>query len=115
MMGDVVIPRPNGIIVHGFAESDEAIHLYLEELKKAQRLLPNNWYVSIADVIFSQASVQRVAWDVLYNAPTDGNVSGRTVAPGASSLYSFSLEAKLRYTQNRPDTAQQQARTGGGG
>ena len=110
------IPLQNGMIVHGFAESDEVIKDFLEELRVATRQLPNNWYLSAADVVFSEASVQRVPWNILYDAPTGGAIGGRTgtaVPAGSPALYSFTVEVRFRRTQDRPSAAAQQA--GGGG
>ncbi len=106
MARDLFIPPQNGLVVHGFAESDEAIYLFLEELERVEQRLPNNWYVSIEEHRFRQ-SVQRVPWEILYEAPVDGVASGRTVAAGAPSLFSFSVEVKLRYSQERPNRQQQ--------
>ncbi len=110
--GDLFIPRPNSLIVHGFAESDEAIQEFLEELRRVYRQLPNNWFLFVEEMSFSQASVARVPWDVLYDAPLDGTASARTVGPGVPALYSFTVEVRLRRSRERP-SVEQQAREGG--
>lgn len=103
-VGDVSIPRSNGLVIHGFAESDELIKEYINELRVVSRQMPDNRYVSVEDVFFSEASVRRVPWGILYEAPTDGGAGGRSgeLRPGDPALYSFTIEIKLRYTQDRP-------------
>lgn len=105
--GDVSIPWSNGLVIHGYAESDEVINQYIEELRATSRQLPSNVFVSAEEVIFSEASVRRVPWNVLYDAPTDGGerVRSDAVRAGEPALYSFTVEVKLRYTTERPERA----------
>jgi type IV pilus assembly protein PilM len=104
----------NGLVIHGFAESDKAISEFLDELNRAVRQLPNGMFLSAEKVVFSEGSVQKVSWDILYNAPVDsglaaggggGNRSGggnfQQAAQAAQSLFSFSVEVKFRRTKNR--------------
>ncbi len=104
--GDVSVPQANGMIIYGYAESDEVIKQYVDELRVAARQLPTNWYVSAEKVIFSQRSVQRVPWSILYDAPTEGGPGagrGGEVRPGDPALYSFTVEVKFRYTPELPE------------
>ncbi len=113
--GDVSVPRANGMIIYGYAESDEVIKQYVDELRIAARQLPTNWYVSAEQVVFSQRSVQRVPWSILYDAPiTGGPGAGRggAVRPGDPALYSFTVEVKFRYTPERPERAGSREGTG---
>ena len=105
----VEMPRPNGMIVQGYAESAEIITQYLDELKRAARQLPNGWFLSADKVMFREATVQRVGWDVLYNAPADvtsggggGNRQGGT-AQAAEGLYSFRVRVVFKWTKDRPE------------
>lgn len=105
--GDFTVPRPNGMIVHGFAESDKTVKDFVSELENSYIQVPSTWYLSVEKADFSQSSVQRVPWDVLYDAPIDGAVGGQSApAMGAPALYSFTVEVKFRYTKDRPNISQ---------
>ncbi|HRZ82743.1 MAG TPA: cell division protein FtsA, partial [Candidatus Hydrogenedentes bacterium] len=101
--------RPNGMVVQGYAESAEIITQYLDELKRTARQLPNGWYLSAEKVLFREATVQRVGWDVLYNAPADvtagaggGNRPGGGVQ-SAEGLYTFRVRVVFQRTKDRPE------------
>ncbi len=116
------IARPNGMIIQGYAESDQVITQFLDELKRAYYQMPNGFYLSISQVDFSEASVQKVSWDTLYNAPVDiatpvaagggaglrrggGAVSSQSSAgyQGGPSLYSFRIQVKFIRSKDRPN------------
>ena len=110
------IPLQNGMIIQGFAESDKVIKDFIEELQVASKQLANNLYISAAQVLFSEASVQRVPWTVLYDASGGGATGGRgqtTVAAGTPALYTFTVEVRFRRTQERPSAPVQQPGQGG--
>ena len=104
VVGDVSVPWSNGVVIHGFAESDEVIKNFVNELSSTSYAMPSRWYVSAEKVNFAQASVQRVPWEILYEAPT-GPVLDSRVAAGstAQTLFSFTVEVRFRYTQERPN------------
>ncbi|MFA7693722.1 MAG: type IV pilus assembly protein PilM [Candidatus Hydrogenedentales bacterium] len=104
---------PNGFIVQGLAESDEAIKEFVENLELSARQLPNGSYISAEKVLFSEGSGQRVAMDTLYDASkAAGGESKTAIQPGASYLITFTIEVKFRRTQDRPNP-EIQAREGG--
>lgn len=111
------IPTANGMVIHGYAESDKVLNEFLDGLRITSRQLPNSWFLSAEDVNFSEASVHRVSWNVLYDASTTGGTvakSDTNVASGSPSLYTFTVEVKFRRTQDRPVPAlPQDAVTGG--
>ena len=105
----------NGVIVRGFADSDEAISEFLDQLKKTAVQLPNGMFLSAEKVVFSEGSVQKVSWDTLYNAPVEGGAIGagaggrggstanyQQAAQGAQSLFTFTVEVKFRRDKDRP-------------
>ena len=71
------IENPNGLMVQGLSESDEGILIFVENLRNSQRTLPGGRVVEVKDIHFNQASVQRVAWNTIYNAPVTSPISGR--------------------------------------
>jgi hypothetical protein len=107
-MNETAIPRANGIIVHGFAESDEVINEFVKGLRSSSRQMANTWFVSAEKVIFSEGSVRRVPWSILNDAPTEGNIGDRStqsVGAGQDSLFTFTVELLLRYTAEKPSPA----------
>lgn len=103
-LNETAIPRANGIIVHGFAESDEVINEFVKGLRTTAWQMPNTWFVSAQKVNFSEGSVRRVPWSILNDAPTDGHTTDRSgqAAAGQESLFTFTVEIRLRYTAERP-------------
>ncbi|HPO16534.1 MAG TPA: type IV pilus assembly protein PilM [Candidatus Hydrogenedentes bacterium] len=90
------IPRANGIKVHGFADSDTALKEFVSCLSNKEAMLPNGKTLRVAQVIFSESSVQKYSWDILMDAPLDdlGSRSGQDqVAESADgrSVYSFTI------------------------
>jgi type IV pilus assembly protein PilM len=104
VVGDVTVPWANGMIIHGFAESDEVIKNFVKELSSTSYVTPSRKYVSADKVNFAQASVQRVPWEILYEAPT-GPVLESRVAAGSTSqtLFSFTVGVRIKYSQERPN------------
>ncbi len=109
------IPSPNGMIIHGLAESDKVIYEFLDGLRLASRQLPNSWFLSAEQVEFSEASVHRVDWNVLYDATTAMSAASKSDAlqPGAPALFTFMVEVRFRRTQDRPIPIGQQETQGG--
>ncbi|HNZ47775.1 MAG TPA: type IV pilus assembly protein PilM [Candidatus Hydrogenedentes bacterium] len=106
-VNDYAIPRANGVIIHGFAESDEVINEFVKGLRTTSRQMPNTWYVSASRVIFSEGSVRRVPWSILNDAPTEGGITDRGApggagAQGKESLFTFTIEVALHYTADKP-------------
>lgn len=104
----VEMARPNGMIVQGYAESADVITQYLDELKRVVRQLPNGWFLSAEKVLFREATVQRVGWDVLYNAPADVTAGGGGTRQGgtaqaAEGLYTFRVRVVFQRTKDRPE------------
>lgn len=103
----------DGLIIHGFAESDEAISEFIDTLNRTSVQLPNGMFLSVEKVVFSEGSVQKVSWDTLYNAPVDSGVAGgvpggrsagsnfQPTAQAAQGIFSFTVEVKFRRTKNR--------------
>lgn len=99
------VPSANGMIIHGYAESDKTLYEFLDGLRITSRQLPNGWFLSAEEVAFSEASVHRVPWNVLYDASTTGSTVAKgdaTVPAGSPALYTFTVEVKFRRTQERP-------------
>ena len=109
------MPLQNGLIINGFAESDEVISEFVDELNRTSVQLPSGMFLSAEKVVFSEGTVQKVSWNTLYNAPVDaGIVSGgpgggrlagtnyQQSAQGTQSLFSFRVEVKFRRTKDRP-------------
>jgi type IV pilus assembly protein PilM len=108
------MPLQDGMIIHGFAESDEAVSEYLDELNRASVQLPNGMFLSAEKVVFSEGTVQKVPWETLYNAPVDSGIVGggpgsggragntNYQQAGAPSLFSFTIEVKFRRDKDRP-------------
>ncbi len=114
-IGDVSVPWQTGFIIHGFAESDEVIKAYIDELNKTYKQMPSNYYVSVERINFSQSSVQRVPYEILYEAPTDTLFESKVPAGSTSPvLFSFTVEVKFQYTPERPDLSGRQGNAGGG-
>lgn len=110
------IPIPNGVIIQGFAESDKVIYEFLQGLRMGSRQLPNSWFLSAEQVSFSEASVRRVPWDVLYDTTKAGSAAAKgdsAIPAGASALYTFTVEVRFRRTQDRPAPVEEQAAEGG--
>ena len=100
----IEVPVPNGLVINGFAESDETIKEFVAALKGRERTTPNGQIVRIRGVFFSEASVKKVPWDILYNAPAEGagSSSSRSSAGGGAynpaydtSLYSFTVVVRF--------------------
>ncbi|MCX8063554.1 MAG: pilus assembly protein PilM [Candidatus Hydrogenedentes bacterium] len=70
------IPGANGLRIMGLATSDSVIKSFVENLEKVTQTLPDGTVLRFDTVIFSEASVQPVGWDVLYNAQTAFQGSG---------------------------------------
>jgi len=89
------IPKANGLIVNGVAQSDKIIKEYVDTLRRAEQSLPDGGTLRVANVYFSEASVQKVDPSVLYNLPEDVSAlqpQGATAGwqPDANmALYSF--------------------------
>ncbi len=62
------IPFANGFRIMGLATSDTVIKTFVDNLKKVTQSLPDGSILRCDPVIFSEASVQPVGWDALYNA-----------------------------------------------
>lgn len=70
------IPGANGLRIMGLATSDTVIKSFVENLEKVSQTLPDGTVLRCDPVIFSEASVQPVGWDALYNAQTAFQGSG---------------------------------------
>jgi len=68
------ITAPNGFVINGFAKSDEVIKVFVENLNKIERTMANREPLKVTEVFFSEASVNQVPREILWEAPTDGNV-----------------------------------------
>ena len=93
------IPPPNGFEVTGFAENDQVVKEYVENLKKSEISTPTGQYLRVKYVRFFESDVQLVPNTVLLNAPTDVNASvptnqQQTYAPPATNMYAFILHVK---------------------
>ena len=90
----------NGMIVRGFAKSDEIIQNFVQDLKGMRRDVPNGQRLSVQDVKFSEASVQKCSQIILRNAPitdvtaqTDrGTGAGAWPLNEENSVYSFRVD-----------------------
>ena len=109
---------PNALIIRGYAETDQVITQYRENLLQSVAELPNGLYLSVSNVEFNESSVQKVPWETLYNAPVDspGGVGRRDANAGGysqgSELYSFEVKVKLIRSVERPAPKSSQAESG---
>ncbi|HOV33813.1 MAG TPA: pilus assembly protein PilM, partial [Candidatus Hydrogenedens sp.] len=69
-------PRANGFRIMGLATSDTVIKNFVENLKKASQTLPEGVVLRCKQVLFSEASVQVVPLETLYNAQSAFQGSG---------------------------------------
>ncbi len=96
-VSQIDIPQANAVIVYGYAETDEAINTFVNDLKQATRSLPNNEMLRVAQVDFTEASVERVDPSILYDAPCGVSAAGRQQndtlynPENQQTMYSFSL------------------------
>ena len=63
-------PRANGFRIMGLATSDAVIKTFVDNLKKVSQTLPEGLVLRCKQVLFSEASVQVVPLETLYNAQT---------------------------------------------
>lgn len=101
------LPTANAVIVNGYAETDEAINTFVNDLRTATRSLPNNEILRVAQVDFSEASVERVDPAILYDAPCGERVGGNQDAglynpENQQTMYSFSLVVVFQRGENAP-------------
>jgi type IV pilus assembly protein PilM len=103
-----VIPEPNGVQIHGFAETDKVITDYVESLKAAERTRADGSFLSVSKVHMDESNVRSVFPQILVNAPVDG-YSGQgaqdagVVNPNAAqTYYSFSLQVEFKVSDTRP-------------
>ncbi|MBI2432630.1 MAG: type IV pilus assembly protein PilM [Candidatus Hydrogenedentes bacterium] len=118
----VLFPEPNGLIINGFAESDELIKEFIANLKQQERQLPSGLWTRVAHVEFSEADVQKWDKSILYNAPTDLESLAATASTGAylptNNVYSFVLHVKFVRSETKggdplPDAPVRQAAPAG--
>ncbi len=110
-------PIPNGMIIKGYAETDTALTQFISELKRIYRQIGANVYLSVQDVIYSEASVQAQPWNVLYNAPlagAGGGGAGQQQGAGGAGIFSFEVTVKFRRSP-QPPSQQEQPKPGGAG
>ena len=104
---NVTVNYPNGVIIHGFAESDTAILELVENLKTAERTGPDNsiTWVKEESVYFSTSTVKRIPRSVLYQAPTGPTQAEDYNAPFTDAVYSFAIAMEIQHgpTKSNPD------------
>lgn len=93
-------PRPNGLRVIGFADSNEAIQNFVQNLKTAERTQPNNNKLTVKEVHFSEASVINVPRAVLLQAWTESGRNFASSFPTAgpqdeTSVFSFEVNVEF--------------------
>jgi type IV pilus assembly protein PilM len=59
---------PNGLMIHGFAESPEAVYAFVKRLKESDKFIPNGVYLD-------ESAANTVPMTTLYNAPVDSSPS----------------------------------------
>ncbi len=120
--GSTQIMRPNALVVNGYAESYQIVKSFVEALSGASRMLPNRQYITVKRVDFSEASVQKAPWSVLYNAPANAAGGPRQQSSqdvGAwnpdtdQSIYSFALVVEFEQTKEKPKAANSPQGAGG--
>ncbi len=105
------MPKANGFIIHGFAETDQLIQSYVTALKEGRQLQPDGKYLHITQVRFSEASVQRVPSDEIYDAEPGPYRGGSARSGGGVRnpnrqqwVYSFTIEVRFDRSHD-PDSA----------
>ncbi len=120
--GGMQVMRPNALVLNGYAESYQIVKSFVETLSGASRMLPNRQYISVKRVDFSEASVQKAPWSVLYNAPANTATGGQQQSSqdaGAwnpetdQSIYSFALVVEFEQTKEKPKAANSPQGAGG--
>ena len=99
------IEKANSLMVRGIAEKPEIVKEFVDGLKKAERTLPDQRFLTAKKVFFSETNVRQVDPSVIYNLPVDGfkgqqqdNNAGFYTKP----FYLFTVEVLFRVTDERP-------------
>lgn len=112
------ILKPNGMQIHGFAETDKVITQYVENLKKSERTRADSTYLSVKQVYLNESDVQAVYPGILMNAPTDGNIAKGAEDPlnpnAAQNYYSFTVQVEFLTADAKPVAGAPPAPPGGG-
>ena len=90
----VSVDPPNALRIWGYAETDQIINDFVENLRNSERTMAGGIKLVAADVRLDNTSVQRVNFDVLYRAETEQrpSTSVRNDESGAAPLYSFEID-----------------------
>lgn len=97
------VPKATGLAIYGFADSDQAILKYVEDLKKAEPILTPamGQYLKVQRVLFDPASVERYPMAMLAQAYTEPVFTGGMyVPPNEKSVYSFLIRVRFVRTYN---------------
>lgn len=93
-------PRANGFRIMGLATSDTVIKNFADNLKKASQTLPEGVVLRCKQVLFSEASVQVVPMETLYNAQAAFQGSGGVSmgATGQQRIGAFTPQSRQATT-----------------
>jgi len=86
----LAVPEVNGLRIHGYAESDQIIKDFIENLKDGRRVAPNRQQVAATHVDWNEANVDSVDFNVLYNTPVTG--CGQDSEEDPYDIYCFTVE-----------------------
>ena len=91
------INYPNGIIIHGYAETDKVILDYVEALKTAERTSPDKSFLWVKEggVFFDISSIKRVPRSTLYQAETGPSRVNESAVPLNDVVYTFAIALQL--------------------
>lgn len=97
-LGADPVAKATGLAIYGFAESDQAILKYVEDLKKAEPVLTPamGQYLKVQRVLFDPASVERYPMAILAQAYTEPVFTGGMyVPPNEKSVFSFLIRVRF--------------------
>ncbi len=117
-LAQVAVEPQNAIRIWGYAETDQIINDFVESLRNGERTLPGGTKLVVGDVQMDNTSVQRVSWNVLSNARTEGSGGmgglARDDDSGLPPLYSFEIDVTFERGMNVQPVAKRAPKPGPG-
>ena len=99
---DYTLPKPNGVLIEGYAETPVDIREYVEGLKTASLQYPNNWYLWVKEVIFNDGDVEQVPRSALWTAERSGSNPNQGTQYNQDNIYRFKVEAIMVMSSEPP-------------
>jgi type IV pilus assembly protein PilM len=118
---EAAVKPANGLIIRGFAETDQIIRDYVNALRATEKTLPDGKLLRGDLVKFDETSVRRYPMNILYEAPVDGRFTGAGQRSDDMTAWNpqvensiFSFTVRVRFFKDFPDAGQQDQPTGEG-